>query len=124
MIRSDGTPERDYLYVEDAVDAYLAIAGSLDAPRLYGRAWNAGWGAPLPVREMVERLIAVSGVDWSPTSRATGRRTARSTASTSTRPRCGRSSAGRRSTQLDEGLAATWEWYERRLSAARGQGAA
>ena len=26
VIRSDGTPERDYLYVEDAVDAYLAIA--------------------------------------------------------------------------------------------------
>jgi len=30
VIRSDGSPERDYLYVEDAVDAYLAIAGSLD----------------------------------------------------------------------------------------------
>ena len=26
VIRSDGTPERDYLYVEDAVDAYLAVA--------------------------------------------------------------------------------------------------
>ena len=25
VIRSDGTPERDYLYVEDAVEAYLAI---------------------------------------------------------------------------------------------------
>ena len=47
MIRSDGTPERDYLYVEDAVDAYLAVAESLDDPELRGRAWNAGWGAPL-----------------------------------------------------------------------------
>ena len=24
VIRSDGTPERDYIYAEDAVDAYLA----------------------------------------------------------------------------------------------------
>ena len=27
VVRSDGTPERDYLYVDDAVHAYLAIAG-------------------------------------------------------------------------------------------------
>ncbi len=47
VIRSDGTPERDYLYVEDAVDAYLAVAHSLDRPEFRGRAWNAGWGAPL-----------------------------------------------------------------------------
>ncbi|HEX2160726.1 MAG TPA: SDR family NAD(P)-dependent oxidoreductase, partial [Thermoleophilaceae bacterium] len=30
VIRSDGSPERDFLYVEDAVDAYLAVAESLD----------------------------------------------------------------------------------------------
>ena len=49
VIRSDGTPERDYLYVEDAVDAYLAVAGSLDDPTLRGRAWNAGSDRPLSV---------------------------------------------------------------------------
>ncbi|HEY3188185.1 MAG TPA: NAD-dependent epimerase/dehydratase family protein, partial [Solirubrobacteraceae bacterium] len=39
VIRSDGKPERDYMYVEDAVDAYLAIADSLDRDELRGRAW-------------------------------------------------------------------------------------
>jgi CDP-glucose 4,6-dehydratase len=63
VVRSDGTPERDYLYVEDAVDAYLAIARSLDDERMWGRAWNAGWGTPLAVRELVDRLIATSGKD-------------------------------------------------------------
>ena len=29
VLRSDGTPERDYLYVEDAISAYLAVARSL-----------------------------------------------------------------------------------------------
>ena len=28
VIRSDGSPERDWIYVEDAVDAYLRMAGS------------------------------------------------------------------------------------------------
>ena len=31
VIRSDGSPERDFLYVEDAVAAYLAIADALGA---------------------------------------------------------------------------------------------
>ncbi|HEX2161110.1 MAG TPA: GDP-mannose 4,6-dehydratase, partial [Thermoleophilaceae bacterium] len=66
VIRSDGRPERDYLYVEDAVDAYLAVARSLDEAPLRGRAWNAGWGSPLAVREIVDRLIAVAGFDVLP----------------------------------------------------------
>ena len=66
MIRSDGTPERDYIYVEDAADAYLAVADSLDDPALHGRAWNAGSGEPLSVLEVVERLIEISGRDVEP----------------------------------------------------------
>lgn len=65
-IRSDGTPERDYLHVDDAVDAYLAVAASLDRPELRGRAWNAGWGAPLSVRAIVDELIAVAGAEVAP----------------------------------------------------------
>ena len=44
VLRSDGTPQRDFLYVEDAVEAYLAVAGSLDDEGARGRAWNAGAG--------------------------------------------------------------------------------
>ena len=29
VIRSDGSPERDFLHVDDAVSAYLAIEGAL-----------------------------------------------------------------------------------------------
>ena len=37
VVRSDGSPERDFLYVEDAVGAYLAIADLLDAGAAGGR---------------------------------------------------------------------------------------
>src|SRR5919109_1688491 len=73
VIRSDGTPERDYLYVEDAVDVYLTVAASLDSPELYGRAWNAGMDAPVSVLELVQRLIAVSGKDVEPEIRGEGK---------------------------------------------------
>jgi CDP-glucose 4,6-dehydratase len=114
-IRSDGTPERDYLYVEDAVDAYLAIAASLDDRALHGRAWNAGWGAPLAVREIVDRLIAVSGSKVAPEIQGEGvphgeidRQYLDSSAIRSElgwEPRVG----------LDDGLRRTYEWYARRL---------
>jgi CDP-glucose 4,6-dehydratase len=116
VIRSDGSPERDYLYVEDAVDAYLAIAASLDDESLRGRAWNAGWGSPLSVREMVDRLIAASGRDAAPEVRGSGtphgeidRQYLDSTAirqALGWAPRI----------ELDDGLRRTFEWYGRRLA--------
>ncbi|HYP48319.1 MAG TPA: NAD-dependent epimerase/dehydratase family protein, partial [Thermoleophilaceae bacterium] len=50
VIRSDGSPERDFLYVDDAVSAYLAIERAVGAggPGA-GEAFNAGGGEPYPV---------------------------------------------------------------------------
>ena len=63
VIRSDGSPERDFLYAEDAANAYLAIAGALDSGEGRGEAFNAGGDKPHSVREMVELLISVAGSD-------------------------------------------------------------
>ena len=116
VIRSDGTPERDYIHVDDAVEAYLAVAASLDRPELYGRAWNAGSGAPLPVLEGVERLIRASGRNLDPDIQGTGtphgeidRQFLDSTAirdELGWQPRV----------MFDEGLTRRFGWYERRLS--------
>jgi CDP-glucose 4,6-dehydratase len=115
VIRSDGTPERDYLYVEDAADAYLAVAASLDNPAQRGRAWNAGSGVPRSVLEVVQRLIAISGRDVEPDIQGTGvphgeidRQYLDPTAmrwELGWSPRWG----------FDDGLRVTWEWYERTL---------
>jgi CDP-glucose 4,6-dehydratase len=115
VIRSDGTPERDYLYVEDAVDVYLAVAGSLDRPEMHGRAWNAGHGRPVSVRELVERLIDISGRDVEPEVRGEG--TPRGEIdrqyldASAIREQLGWSPKW----ELDEGLQETWRWYEQYL---------
>jgi len=72
VIRSDGTPERDYLYVADAVAAYLAVARSLDDPALHGRAWNVGLTRPVSALGLVRKLIAVSGKRLEPEIRGSG----------------------------------------------------
>ncbi len=46
VIRSDGSPERDFLYVEDAVAAYVAIWRAVLDGQGGGEAFNAGGGAP------------------------------------------------------------------------------
>ena len=56
IIRSDGTFIRDYFYVRDAVEAYLALAERL--PEFAGEAFNFGNETPLSVLQVVERILA------------------------------------------------------------------
>jgi CDP-glucose 4,6-dehydratase len=111
IIRSDGTPERDYLYVEDAVDAYLAVAASLDRPALNGRAWNVGWGRPVRVLDLVRTLISVSGVAVEPDIRGegvpAGEIERQYLDSTAIREELGWEPRW----QLEDGLRAAWRWY-------------
>ncbi|HXE44139.1 MAG TPA: NAD-dependent epimerase/dehydratase family protein [Conexibacter sp.] len=79
VIRSDGSPERDFLYVEDAVEAYLLLADALDepdpahpTPSARGEAFNAGGGEPHAVRDVVARICALADADVEPDVRGTG----------------------------------------------------
>jgi CDP-glucose 4,6-dehydratase len=113
VLRSDGTPVREFLYVEDAVDAYLAVAASLDDPELRGRAWNAGGGEAVPVLDVVERLLRVSGRDLEPDVQgeaASGPPDRQEVDSSAIRGELGWEPAW----DLDRGLAATYHWYEER----------
>ena len=61
IIRSDGSPERDFLHVDDAVSAYLAIEGALGASNgAAGEAFNAGGERPHSVREVVETIAGLA----------------------------------------------------------------
>lgn len=60
VIRSDGSPLRDYLYVSDIVDGYLRLAEQLDDPALHGQAFNFGMDDPKSARDIVEIIIGIS----------------------------------------------------------------
>jgi CDP-glucose 4,6-dehydratase len=63
VIRSDGSPERDYLYVEDAARAYLHISAALDSGTACGEAFNAGSGEPISVARLVQLICRIAGSD-------------------------------------------------------------
>jgi len=113
VIRSDGTPERDYIYVEDAAEVYLAVADSLDDPAHHGRAWNAGSGEPRSVLEVVERLIRISGREVEPDIQGSGvphgEIDRQYLDSTAIRTELGWEPKW----DLDSGLRAAFEWYAR-----------
>jgi nucleoside-diphosphate-sugar epimerase len=95
--------------VEDAVAAYLAIAGAL--PEAAGEAFNAGGDEPHSVLEVVSLLCRVAGTDVAPDVQGEGtphgeidRQYVDSTKlreRTDWRPEVG----------LEEGLRRTVEWY-------------
>jgi CDP-glucose 4,6-dehydratase len=63
VLRSDGTPRRDYLYASDASAAYLRL-GALCLDELAEcemEAFNFGWGLPVSALELVELVIELCG---------------------------------------------------------------
>jgi len=61
VIRSDGTFIRDYVYVRDAVQAYLMLAEQLPGDGITGEAFNFGPKQPLSVLEVVAQVLAALG---------------------------------------------------------------
>lgn len=61
VIRSDGLPVREYMYVRDAVSAYLTLAEQIDKKNVAGEAFNFGAENPITVLELVNEILRVAG---------------------------------------------------------------
>jgi CDP-glucose 4,6-dehydratase len=72
VVRSDGSPERDFLYVEDAAQAYLAIWRLLLDGQGRGEAFNAGGGRPHRVGDVVNLICRLAGSGVEPDIRGAG----------------------------------------------------
>ncbi len=66
VVRSDGHFRRDYVYVKDAVAAYLRLAEALDDEALRGEAFNFGPDEPATVLEVVAALQRLLGREGLP----------------------------------------------------------
>jgi CDP-glucose 4,6-dehydratase len=112
-IRSDGSPERDFLYVDDAVAAYLAIEHEVGAGGpAAGEAFNAGGERPHSVAEVLETIADVAGGGLDPEygpGNPAGEIDRQYVDSAKLRALTG----WRPEVELSAGLAYTLEWYRR-----------
>jgi CDP-glucose 4,6-dehydratase len=56
QLRSDGTALRDYIFIEDIVNAYLTLAENLEKKQLQGHVFNFGTSTPTSVLEVVSMI--------------------------------------------------------------------
>jgi CDP-glucose 4,6-dehydratase len=112
QIRSDGSPERDFLHVDDAVAAYFAVehvvgAGGPGA----GEAFNAGGEKPHPVAEVLEAVAEVSGGGLDPEYHGLGNPAGEIDRQYVDSSKLRTLTGWRPEVELRDGLARTLEWY-------------
>jgi CDP-glucose 4,6-dehydratase len=120
VIRSDGTPERDFLYVEDAVAAYLAVCELLGDGGAGGEAFNAGGRAPRSVLEVVELVCRLAGTDVEPDVRGTGTPAGEIDRQWVDSSKLQAATGWEPAVDLEEGLRRTIAWYREHLGALPG----
>lgn len=109
LIRSDGTLERDYLYVGDAVRAYLEVANAPEADVL-GEAFNFSSGRPISVLDIVgviAELMNTESIEPQILGTAVGEIKAQYLSVDKARSVLGWKTAF----DLEEGLRQTIDWY-------------
>ncbi len=113
-IRSDGTPIRDYLYVEDGAAAVLALAQAMDRDDVVGEAFNFSNEDPRSVMDIVTLIRKLVGLP-TPQPRISG-------AARNEIPNQALSAAKARKVlnwtpnfDLEDGLRRTIAWYKARL---------
>lgn len=116
VIRSDGSPERDFLYVEDAVAAYLAICDLLDDGRAAGEAFNAGSGRPRSVLEVVELVCRLAGSGVEPDVRGSGTPPGEIDRQWVDATKLRAAAGWEPEIDLEDGLGRTVAWYREHLS--------
>ncbi len=111
VLRSDGSPERDFLYVEDAARAYLAIAGALDREAVRGEAFNAGGGAPYSVGDVVRIITRLADTGVEPDIQGTGNPEGEIDRQFVDPTKLQELTGWSPAVSLEEGLGRTIEWY-------------
>jgi len=118
-LRSDGKFTRDFLYVEDAAEAHLALAEQVASnARLNGEPFNFSYGMQIEVIDIVRRIIEISGSTMEPVTNDSVQAEIRHMSLSSAKARqwlgwCPR-------VGFEEGLRRTVAWYQTYFREKRG----
>jgi UDP-glucose 4-epimerase len=107
----DGRQLRDYTFVADAVDAFCRIGAS---PQAVGRVFNLGHAIPLPLVELVKKILAAAGsgrLEFVPWPKGRKRMDVGDYATDSTRLK--QLTGWEPVTSIDQGLQSTVQYYRK-----------
>ena len=114
VVRSDGTPLRDYIHVDDAVEAYLVLGERAADPAVSGNAYNFGANQPVAVLDLVRTILSACGrEDLDPLILGHGKLRLEIDRQYLDSGRAERELGWRARTTLAEGIATTVDWYRR-----------
>lgn len=65
----DGTPVRDYVHVSDLAHSHVVAAKALEAGRPLQPVYNLGSGTGLSVRQIMDAVVRVTGIEFTPVIR-------------------------------------------------------
>lgn len=114
LLRSDGTMIRDYIYVKDVVNAYIALADACDRHGVRGEAFNFSPESEVSVIEIVNALTAAMNTDLKPVIANTARNEIQKQTLDSSKAR--RVLSWKCNWTLEDGLKETVDWYRSHLA--------
>lgn len=108
LILSDGTPLRNYLYIDDAVEGYLAV----EKRNAGTRAYNLAGDETLSVKDLALRMCDILCAPWGRELDIVGIRKSGEIKSQELNTERARTELGwKPRVSLDDGIARTWMWY-------------
>lgn len=117
IIRSDGTYQREYLYVEDAVVGYLKLSHAIASGRLWGEAINFGSNEVISVLDLVALILKTMGKRLRPVIQNTAQAEIRDQYLSSAKAK--QELKWQATTKLVPGLKKTVQWYKNHFAAAK-----
>jgi len=115
IIRSDGTPIREFVYVDDVVNGYLRLAEEIE--KTGGQAFNFGTNEPTAMLDLVNKIINIAGKghDVIPNILLTTKIEREIDAQYLSADKIFDTVGWKAETGLDDGLARTLAWYRDNL---------
>jgi CDP-glucose 4,6-dehydratase len=117
IIRSDGSPIREFVYVDDVARGYLLLAERI--AEVKGEAFNFGTCDPIQMLDLVNRIIKIAGKDLQPLVMLQHKIENEIDAQYLSANRAEARLGWRAEVSLDEGLLRTIEWYRLNLDSVR-----
>ncbi len=114
IVRSDGTPIREFVYVDDVARGYLLLAEKID--EALGEAFNFGAGDTIQTLDLVKLIIKHSGKNLEPRVMLQKKIDREIDAQYLSAEKVEKHLGWRAQVILDEGLRRTIDWYREHLS--------